>query len=47
VRRSLPERLQAWAVTGPPGHLWSVLADIVVLFARARLARLPLIEKRD
>ncbi len=33
-RRSPAERLQAWLVTGPLGHLWSVLADLGVLFAR-------------
>ncbi|HEY1358060.1 MAG TPA: hypothetical protein VGF21_07130 [Thermoleophilaceae bacterium] len=38
-RRSAPERFHAWLVTGPPGHLWSPLADIVVFFARARLRR--------
>jgi hypothetical protein len=42
LRRSAPERLHAWLVTGPPGHLWSALADIVVLLARALLARLRL-----
>ena len=34
VRRGASERLQAWVVTGPLGHLWSALADIVVLLAR-------------
>jgi hypothetical protein len=24
----------AWVVTGPLGHLWSVLADVAVLLAR-------------
>ena len=28
------DRAAAWIVTGPLGHLWSVLADLVVLFAR-------------
>ena len=28
------ERLQAWNVTGPLGHLWSVLVDVVVLWVR-------------
>jgi hypothetical protein len=28
------ERFAAWVVTGPLGHLWSVVADIAVLFAR-------------
>ena len=26
--------LSAWAVTGPPGHAWSALADIAVFWAR-------------
>jgi hypothetical protein len=30
----------AWAVTGPPGHVWSAFADIVSLLARYWLARL-------
>ncbi|HZN88389.1 MAG TPA: hypothetical protein VFB44_05420 [Thermoleophilaceae bacterium] len=34
MRRGASERLQAWVVTGPLGHLWSALADIVVLLAR-------------
>ena len=37
--RSAAERLHAWLVTGPPGHFWSPLADIVVLFTRAKLRR--------
>jgi hypothetical protein len=32
--RATPERLQAWAVTGPLGHLWSALADMTLLWAR-------------
>jgi hypothetical protein len=28
------ERAAAWVVTGPLGHLWSVVADLTVLFAR-------------
>jgi hypothetical protein len=28
------KRLAAWAVTGPPGHLWSTTADVVVLWTR-------------
>jgi hypothetical protein len=39
-RRSPPERLQAWLVTGPLGHLWSVLADITILLVRYGVARL-------
>jgi hypothetical protein len=40
LTRDLPERAQAWIVTGPLGHLWSALADIVVLLARYGMARL-------
>jgi hypothetical protein len=39
MNRSAAERLHAWLVTGPPGHLWSALADVVVLGFRMRLAR--------
>jgi hypothetical protein len=31
---SARERFQAWMVTGPLGHLYGTLADIVVLWAR-------------
>jgi hypothetical protein len=41
LRRSAPERLHAWLVTGPPGHLWSAVVDVVVLVARASLGRRP------
>ena len=34
------DRLVAWIVTGPLGHLWSVLADLAVLFARYGWSRL-------
>ncbi|HLM08322.1 MAG TPA: hypothetical protein VK307_01335 [Thermoleophilaceae bacterium] len=40
--RTPSERLHAWLVTGPLGHLWSAAADISVLlfrYSRARLAR--------
>jgi hypothetical protein len=40
LRRDPVERVQAWLVTGPLGHLWSVLADIAVLFARYALSRI-------
>jgi hypothetical protein len=40
LRRKPAERLQAWVVTGPLGHLWSVLADITILLARYGLERL-------
>jgi hypothetical protein len=29
----------AWLVTGPLGHLWSVTADVVLLWVRYALAR--------
>ena len=32
--RAPAERLQAWLVTGPLGHLWSVVADLAVFVAR-------------
>jgi hypothetical protein len=34
------DRLVARIVTGPLGHLWSVLADLAVLFARYGWSRL-------
>jgi hypothetical protein len=40
LRRGRPERIEAWLVTGPLGHLWSVVADIVILFARYGLSRI-------
>jgi hypothetical protein len=40
LRRDPAERIQAWLITGPPGHLWSVLADIAVLLARYGLSRI-------
>jgi hypothetical protein len=39
LRRSPTERLAAWLVTGPLGHLWSVLVDVAVLLARYGWAR--------
>ena len=33
-RRTRAERLAAWLYTGPVGHLWSVMADVVVLWVR-------------
>ncbi len=33
------ERLAAWLVTGPLGHLYSVLADLTVYFVRWTLQR--------
>ena len=40
IRRRPSERLVAWLVTGPPGHLWSVVADVAVLWLRYGVARL-------
>jgi hypothetical protein len=34
VRRPAPEKLQAWIVTGPLGHLWSALADMTIIWSR-------------
>jgi hypothetical protein len=34
------DRVAAWIVTGPLGHLWSVIADLAVLFARYGWSRL-------
>jgi hypothetical protein len=34
VRRPAAEKLQAWIVTGPIGHLWSALADMVLIWVR-------------
>jgi hypothetical protein len=34
VRRPATEKLRAWIVTGPIGHLWSALADMAVIWAR-------------
>jgi hypothetical protein len=34
------DRTAAWIVTGPIGHLWSVLADLAVLFSRYGWSRL-------
>jgi hypothetical protein len=39
LRRSRAERLVAWLVTGPLGHLWSTLADVALLLARYARAR--------
>jgi hypothetical protein len=40
IRRGPAERLKAWLVTGPLGHLWSVAADVVLAWTRYALARL-------
>ena len=34
VRRTPVEKLQAWVVTGPLGHLWSALADMTLIWVR-------------
>ena len=34
------DRLLAWIVTGPLGHLWSAVADIAVFAARYGAGRL-------
>jgi hypothetical protein len=34
LRRGPAERLQAWVITGPLGHLWSVAADLALFFSR-------------
>jgi len=33
-RRAPAERALAWIYTGPPGRLWSPLADVVILWSR-------------
>jgi hypothetical protein len=40
LRRDPAERVQAWLVTGPLGHFYSVIVDVVVLFARYGVTRL-------
>jgi hypothetical protein len=40
MRRGPGERLWAWVVTGPLGHLWSVVADIAILYVRYGVAKL-------
>jgi hypothetical protein len=34
VSRPAAEKLHAWVVTGPLGHLWSAGADITLIWAR-------------
>jgi hypothetical protein len=34
VRRPIAEKVQAWIVTGPLGHLWSALADMTLIWSR-------------
>lgn len=38
-RRGPLERLAAWLVTGPAGHLYSVVGDLAVYFARWMVQR--------
>jgi hypothetical protein len=38
LQRARSERLAAWLVTGPLGHLYSIVADLAV-FAARMLAR--------
>ena len=38
--RAPAERALAWLYTGPPGHLYGVLADVAVLWARYAASRL-------
>jgi hypothetical protein len=40
VARNRRRSAAAWIVTGPLGHLWSVGADVVVLWVRWGLSRL-------
>jgi hypothetical protein len=40
MRRGSAERLAAWVVTGPLGHLWSAVADVTVIWVRYGLSRL-------
>jgi hypothetical protein len=37
--RPIGERALAWIYTGPVGHLWSPLADIVTLWTKWLVAR--------
>jgi hypothetical protein len=37
--RSLRRRSAGWVVTGPIGHLYSVAADVVLLWVRWGLSR--------
>jgi hypothetical protein len=34
VKARYRDRVPAWIVTGPLGHLWSALADMTILWAR-------------
>ena len=39
IDRSLRERVAAWLVTGPLGHLYGTLADITLLWTRWAASR--------
>jgi hypothetical protein len=39
LRRGPGERLTAWLVTGPLGHLWSVVADLTGFALRSLATR--------
>jgi hypothetical protein len=41
LRRTGRERLAAWLVTGPVGHLYSAVADLALFAARLAVRRLP------
>ena len=34
------DRLMAWIITGPIGHLWSAVADIALLWVRYAAGRI-------
>jgi hypothetical protein len=39
IHRGRAERVSAWVVTGPFGHLYGTVADIVLLWTRWALSR--------
>jgi len=39
IVRGPRERLEAWLMTGPAGHLWSVVADLVAFAADSLATR--------
>jgi hypothetical protein len=39
LQRGPGERLAAWLITGPLGHLWSVVADLASFALRSLAAR--------
>jgi hypothetical protein len=41
LRRTRRERVAAWLVTGPAGHLYSVVADLIAFAATLAARRLP------